>query len=146
MKKIVMLITMFLSIIAYSSGDDILGLWITEKSDSGNQIIVEMYKVDEKYYGKIKDLTIRKDEKGNNKLDTKNPKDELKTRELVGIDFVSNFTYDGEKYYEDGNIYDPTSGKTYYCYLYIQEDGSLFVKGSIDKLGLIGKKQIWVRY
>lgn len=47
---------------------------------------------------------------------------------------------------ENGKIYNPTNGKTYNSYMKLQKDGKLLVKGSIDKKGLIGKKQIWTRY
>lgn len=48
--------------------------------------------------------------------------------------------------FENGKIYNPVNGKTYNSYMKLQDDGKLLVKGSIDKKGLIGKKQIWTRY
>ncbi len=63
------------------------------------------------------------------------------------IDFVYSFEFNKEnEKYENGNIYNPENGKEYYSSMKFNEDGSLTVKGSIDKSGFLGKKQIWKRF
>ena len=80
-------------------------------------------------------------------MDLANPDENLKHRTLRGIDFVSGFNYsEKDDKYENGKIYNPENGKSYNSYMKMQKDGTLLVKGSIDKKGLIGKKQIWTRY
>lgn len=153
MKKSIMILLVFIfSNVIFSSEQDILGYWITEKSESGNQIVLEIYKTDNnKYNGVIKKLTnpihTTGEYKGKEIMDIYNTNEKLKTRKLVGIDFVYNFTYNPKNNrYENGNIYNPTDGKTYYCYMYIKENGDLYVRGSIDKSGFFGKTQTWKKY
>lgn len=143
---------MLISTLAFAKAEDVVGKWITEKADNGNQIIVEIYQgTDGKYNGKIEELTIpvytEGEFAGKEKMDLENPDENLKHRTLRGIDFVSGFDYsEKEDKFENGKIYNPTNGKTYNSYMKLQKDGKLLVKGSIDKKGLIGKKQIWTKY
>lgn len=151
MKKVILLFTI-ISSMAFGKAEEVIGKWITEKAENGNQIIVEIYETaDKKYNGKIIELTMpvytEGEFVGKEKMDLENPDENLKHRTLRGIDFVSGFSYsEKEDKFEDGKIYNPTNGKTYNSYMKLQKDGKLLVKGSIDKKGLIGKKQIWTRY
>lgn len=152
MKKIFLTMLLILGVNVFANGNDILGLWITEKASNGNQIIVEIYRTkDGKYNGKISKLTVpvytEGEYKGQEKMDLKNKNEKLRNRKLVGIDFVYSFSYNGDKKsYEGGNIYNPENGKVYYSSMQLNSDGTLSVKGSLDKGGLIGKKQTWKRY
>ncbi|WP_297597092.1 DUF2147 domain-containing protein [uncultured Cetobacterium sp.] len=151
MNKLIFFLSFFISTLSFSTENDILGKWITEKAKNGNQIIVEFYKENNLYFGKIKQLTIPIYEKGHKfegkeKLDFSNPDNSLKTRPLVGIDFVSNFTYNPDKnVFENGFIYNPENGKIYHCSISFKNINTLSVKGSIDKSGFIGSKQTWRR-
>ncbi|WP_300359334.1 DUF2147 domain-containing protein [Fusobacterium sp.] len=151
MKKIA-LIFLLASSFAFAGPEKVVGKWITEKADNGNQVIVEIYETsDKKYNGKIVELTMpvytEGEFVGKEKMDLENPDKNLRNRTLRGIDFVSGFDYsEKEDKFENGKIYNPTNGKTYNSYMKLQDDGKLLVKGSIDKKGLIGKKQIWTRY
>lgn len=152
MKKTILFLSLLLSsMLLASTPDDVLGLWITEKGDNGNQLIVEIYKTpDNLYNGRIKDMTIPiytvGEYAGQEKMDLKNKDEKLKHRKLKGIDFVYSFKYDpDDDEYEDGNIYNPENGKEYYSTMEFNKDGTLTVEGSIDKMGWFGKKQIWKR-
>jgi len=46
---------------------------------------------------------------------------------------LKNFTYVEEDKWEDGEIYDPTNGKTYSCEMELSEDGK-----ELDITGYIG--------
>ena len=152
MKKITFILMLLLSTVIFANAEDVLGKWITEKAENGNQIVVEIYRTDEgKYNGKIVKLTMptytEGEYIGQEKMDLKNPDPNLRNRILRGIDFVSGFDYvEKDDKFENGKIYVPTTGKTYNSYMKLRKDGTLLVKGSVDKAGLIGKKQIWVRY
>ena len=151
MKKIFFLFMLILTSLSFSKEEDIQGKWITEKAKNGNQIIVEFYKVNNKYFGKISQLTIPVYEKGHKlmgktKIDLANPDEKLKTRPLVGINFVSDFTYNPKNNkFEDGFIYNPENGKTYYCSISFKDKNTIIVKGSLDKSGFIGSKQTWTK-
>ena len=47
----------------------------------------------------------------------------------------------------NGTILDPTNGKLYKCNISLEFTGGdkLNVRGSLDKRGLIGRSQIWIR-
>ncbi len=151
MKKIA-LIFLLTSSFTFAGPEKVVGKWITEKADNGNQVIVEIYETsDKKYNGKIVELTMpvytEGEFVGKEKMDLENPDKNLRNRTLRGIDFVSGFDYsEKEDKFENGKIYNPTNGKIYNSYMKLQADGKLLVKGSIDKKGLIGKKQIWTKY
>ncbi|WP_068267729.1 DUF2147 domain-containing protein [Caviibacter abscessus] len=146
MKKVLLGIVLILSNILFAAKEDAFGRWVTEKSSSGNRIVVEIYEKNSKIYGRIHRLTDRFDLEGNLKKDTNNPDKEKQNRTLEGIDFVSDFTYsEKDNMYLDGTIYDPSSGKTYACYMQLQGDGTLKVRGHLKGLSFIGKTQIWKR-
>lgn len=149
MKKFIYLLSfLILTTISFSAKEDAFGTWITEPSSGGtNRIIVEVYEKNNKVYGKILQLTERFDEKGELKKDVNNPDKSKQSRTLEGIDFVSGFTYnENSGYYENGKIYNPAEGKTYSCYMLLQKDGTLYVKGHIPGFPFLGKSQIWKRH
>ena len=130
MKKILLMMAFaVISLTAYSQ--DIFGTWITESGD-GN---VEIYENNGKIYGKIVWL-----EKGPDTKDTHNPDAKIKERKLIGVNLLSGLTKKGDKY-EGGKIYDPKSGKTYKCTIWL--DGkNLKVRGI---LGIFHSTQTWKR-
>lgn len=130
MKKILLMMTFaVISLTAYSQ--DIFGTWITEAGD-GN---VEIYENNGKVFGKIVWL-----KKGADTKDTHNPDAKLKDRKLIGVNLLSGLTKKGDKY-EGGKIYDPKSGKTYKCAIWL--DGKeLKVRGI---LGIFHSTQTWKR-
>lgn len=151
MKNFILLLSLLMGTLAFGKEGDILGKWITEKADNGNQIIVQFHQENNKFYGIIDALTIPvygKNEKfaGEKKMDLANPDPKLQNRTLVGSKFVYNFTYDkDDNKFVDGSIYNPENGKTYHCSITFKDKNTIIVKGSLDKMGLIGKKQIWKR-
>lgn len=121
--------------------DDILGHWLNEDQDGK----VEIYKENGKYYGKLVWLKFPIDEEtGKPKLDKHNPDDELKKRPSKGIILMTDFEYDGDGEWDDGDIYDPKTGKTYSCYMRLESMEKLKVRGFIG-VSLIGKTTYWTR-
>ena len=43
-----------------------------------------------------------------------------------------------------GKLLDPESGNFYYGKIY-PKDGKLVLRGSVDKFGLLGRNQTWIR-
>lgn len=150
MKKIVCVaLVLFLMTLAFplyaASGDEVLGLWYTEGNDSK----VEIVRDKDEYRGKIvwleEEVYPADDpDAGQTKYDRNNPDDKLRLRPLLGLEIVWGFSYDekNEKW-EKGHIYDPESGKTYNCNMWLDEEGNLNVKGSLDKWGLVGRSTVW---
>ncbi|MEK6481140.1 DUF2147 domain-containing protein [Catalinimonas sp. 4WD22] len=119
--------------------DQILGKWYTDEKKA----IVEIYQCESAYCGKITWLS-RTNENGGAVKDTKNPDPEKRDRTIVGINILEDLEYSGDQSYEDGEIYDPESGKTYSCQLTLQDDGTLEVRGYLG-LSFIGRSTIWTR-
>lgn len=122
--------------------DDILGIWLNERKDAK----IEVYKQNGKYYGKIIWLKNDVEDDGTKpNRDDKNEDARLRNRTVIGINILKDLVWDADEgEYNDGEIYDPRSGSTYSLYGYIQDDGTLFMKGYIG-FSLIGRSTIWTR-
>ena len=120
--------------------DAIMGEWYTKDSKA----LVQVYKKDDVYNGKIVWLKEPKKEDGSEKLDTKNPDPSKQGDPIIGLNLVKGFVYKGKNKWGDGTIYDPDNGKTYSCNITLMEDNTLKVRGFIG-ISLIGRTQVWVR-
>jgi len=120
--------------------DAVVGEWYTEDSKA----LVQIYKADNVYNGKIVRLKEPKNDDGSEKLDTNNP-DELKQgNPIIGLNLVNGFVYKGKNKWAGGTIYDPDNGKTYSCKMQLKEENALKVRGFIG-VSLIGRTQMWTR-
>ncbi|GAB4301581.1 MAG: DUF2147 domain-containing protein [Marinilabiliales bacterium] len=121
--------------------DDIIGLWLTEEGKG----LVEVYKKDGTYCGKIIWLKEPNDDYGNPKKDINNPNPKLKKREVKGIEVMTGFKFNGVDKWEGGRIYDPETGNTYDGYLKLRNKNYIDLRGYIG-ISLIGRTSHWVRY
>lgn len=117
-----------------AESDAIIGEWTNSDKDA----TFEIYKKNNKYYGKILSGS------GGDSKDTKNPDESLRDRELVGLTILNNFVFEGEKTWEDGTIYDPNNGKTYSCILTLTSVNELDVRGFVG-VSLFGRTEEWTR-
>ena len=118
---------------------DVVGKW---KLSDGTAI-VEVYQDGDVYNGKIVWLKNPTEPNGGPAVDNNNPDAKLRSRQLIGLNMLSNLkAKDGE--YSGGVIYDPGNGKTYYCSMEVDGD-VLKVRGSLDKRGLLGRTMDWFR-
>ncbi len=116
--------------------DDIIGLWFNEEKTGKIQIT----KKEDQYVGTLNWVKI---EPGDNGLDDENPNPKLRTKPLVGLNILKNFTFeDGE--YSDGTIYDPKNGKTYSCIMKLESMDRLYVRGYMG-FSIIGRTTYWTR-
>lgn len=121
--------------------DDLLGIWLNEDEDAH----IEIYKENDLYFGKIIWLKFPiDDETGKPKLDKHNPDPELQKRPSLGIQLLTNFEWDEDNEWDEGEIYDPKTGKTYNCYIVMKEYDRLKIRGYIG-ISLIGKTTYWTR-
>lgn len=140
MKKIILvaaLHTFFVALI-FAQADRIAGYWLTANGDSQ----VQIYRGSNgKFYGKIVWL-----EKDQHATDDKNPDTKLRNRSILGMQLLNGFTYnEKEKEWADGTIYDPESGNTYSCFMKIENDSILKVKGYVLGMRLFSRQTIWKR-
>lgn len=116
-------------------GDAILGIWQTEHGSAKIQI----YKNGSSYDGKlvwVKDELLRSGEKGTGNAARK--------KSASGTEVLSNFSYAGDGVWEDGTVFDPRSGRSYKCKLYMNSSNRLELRAYMG-ISLIGKSQIWSR-
>ena len=131
MKKIIMMLVAVLmsTTAALAQVDKIVGEWKTIDDETGKTLsVVKIYKQNNLYYGKIIKLFAADANKKNLGLVVVKDMKEKKG-ELTG-----------------GKIYDPKSGNTYHASIkYNSKKNCLVLRGSIDKYGLIGRSQTWVK-
>lgn len=124
----------FWSLTLAQDADDIVGLWETSEKDSH----IEIYKNGNEYFGKIVML------KEPNDPETGEPITDDKGEKILNMEILKEFVFDGGEW-EDGTIYDPESGKTYYCSMELNDKGELEIRGSVDPMGWLGRTTVWTR-
>lgn len=125
----------------FSQVDKIVGRWktIDDKDGSTKSIVLIFKATNGKYYGKVEKLFKNPDKKcteceGANK-----------DKAVLGM-MVVNGMKENEGSLTGGTILDPNNGKVYRCSMtYDAKTGNLDVRGSLDKFGMIGRTQVWVR-
>ena len=139
MKKFFVCMAFVLVPLCAALAQDVVGKWKLEDGSA----IVEVYRQGEVYNGKIVWLAKPTEADGSPAVDDNNPDAKLRSRQLIGLNMLSNLKKgDGE--YAGGSIYDPGNGKTYNCSMKVEGD-VLKVRGSLDKRGLLGRTMDWFR-
>jgi uncharacterized protein (DUF2147 family) len=122
--------------------DRILGLWQNESEDK----VVEIYKKDGAYFGRIHWLKEPKNPDGTWRRDIHNNNSELRARILLGVDVFKNFRFDAKDgEWDDGEIYSEYSGNTYNAKMWLNENGELRVKGYLGFLWFLGRTNTYYR-
>lgn len=143
-KLILITLSVFMAGIALSNmlaPEEVIGTWLTQNKDGK----IEVYKKGDKYCGKLVWLGKPIDEKtGKPKLDRHNPDPKLRTRPLNGLELMYGFEYVGNNEWENGKIYDSSSGKTYSCSMKLNKKGELEVRGYFG-ISLLGRTETWTK-
>lgn len=122
------------------SADAITGIWWNAEKTAK----IQVYEQNGKYFGKIVHLETPNDESGKPKTDIKNPNEKLRSRPRKGLVILEGLKYDSNGEYEDGEIYDPESGKTYSANAKLVGKDKLDLRGYIG-FSLIGRTSTWTR-
>lgn len=125
-----------IDIYAQANPDAILGIWYNEEKDAK----IKIYKENGEFFGKI---VWHKTGEEISAYDENNPDPELRKRKKVGLVILTDFEFDDGQW-DDGEIYDPKSGKTYSCVIKLQKDGSIHVRGYIG-ISLLGRTTEWTK-
>lgn len=118
----------------------VFGHWKTIDDVTGEpKSIVHVYEENGKVYGKIIEIF---NPENRNKTCTECT-GKLKNKPLIGMVFLYNLKKDGKEY-NDGNIVDPKTGKEYSCYIELQDNNTLKVRGYVG-ISIAGRTQYWKR-
>ena len=119
---------------------DVLGKWYSLDPETGkNESIIEVYKNDNKLYGKIIKILKKEDEDKTCIECTGKDKD----KPILGMVIVRGLTRDGNEW-GNGKVLDPKNGKLYKCYITLVEKNKLKLRGYIG-FSLIGRTEYWYR-
>jgi uncharacterized protein (DUF2147 family) len=120
----------------------ILGEWKTVDDKSGEiRSLVRIYRdsTNGLYYGRIEKMYKYADAVCD-KCEGEN-----KDKPVLGLVIISEMKAEG-KLLKGGTVLDPENGKKYYVTLSIDEkSGKLILRGSLDKRGLFGRNQYWIK-
>ena len=139
MKKLFVGAILMVAPLCAALAQDVVGKWKLEDGSA----IVEVYKKDDVFNGRIVWLQNPTEADGSPAVDDKNPDSKLRSRKLIGLNMLSGLK-EGDGEYSGGSIYDPGNGKTYNCSMKVEGD-VLKVRGSLDKRGLLGRTMDWFR-
>lgn len=137
-----LLVTMVLSFSVFGQADKITGKWKTIDDKTGaEKSIVYIYKTaDGKYAGKIEKLL-----KGATETVCKECEGANQNKPITGMTIINDMVEKGGSL-GGGTILDPKSGKVYKCFIqYDDKTGNLKVRGALDKFGMLGRTQIWLK-
>lgn len=144
MKKLVILFFLGVYTLAgfAQKADKIVGIWWNEEKTSK----IKVEKQDGKYIGTIVYMIPEKYENGAPPLDDENPDESLRNRSILGLQILNGLEFDAKKEeWNDGTVYDPASGKTYDCYVWLEKDDLMKLKGFVAGIRWMGKSSEWYK-
>jgi uncharacterized protein (DUF2147 family) len=134
---------------AQGKPDKIVGYYLTYDDETGaEKSQVQIYKDPNngKYYGKI--VWLKEPLKdGKPKVDDKNPEVKYQKRAIIGLEILKGFKFDkSNEEWNDGTIYNPSSGKTYNCYINFESATKIKIRGYIGASWMgLGKTAYWTK-
>ncbi|HEY3389821.1 MAG TPA: DUF2147 domain-containing protein [Prolixibacteraceae bacterium] len=144
MKKLLLFVLLisFSPVIFAQGADDIIGIWWNEAKTSK----IKIEKKEGKYIGTVVHLIPEKYVNGVPAKDDKNPDVKLRNRSILQLQILNGLVYNsGDKEWSSGTIYDPTVGKTYECFVWLEGKDTLQLKGFVAGIRMLGRKSAWTR-
>lgn len=120
-------------------GQSIEGKWYSLDPDDQKETIIELYKKNDKLFGKV--IALLQDE-DKHKTCKKCP-DQFKDKPILGLEILRDFTYE-DQLWTNGIILIPKNGKEYQCNISIDDKGRLVIRGYIG-FSLLGRSTYWYR-
>ena len=139
----ILFVFIFINISAQNSKENLLGRWMsTDKS-----VAVNVYEEGNSFKAKVIwfDERLGSGTPMNTRRDSHNPDIKLRNRKVIGMDILENLNYNAQdKRWENGKIYDASSGRTWDTFAEIKDNGELYVRG-FWKFSWIGKSLYFKR-
>jgi uncharacterized protein (DUF2147 family) len=119
-----------------------VGLWYAE----GGAAEVEIVPCSDALCGKVVWLHSPLGEDGCDLRDENNPDLNARNRPIVGLEVLRGLKQadDERSVWTGGTIYDPTTGRTYWCNARMEGDDRLFLRGYFG-IQLLGRTTSWTR-
>jgi uncharacterized protein (DUF2147 family) len=137
MLKLSLLLFGLLSSFITKANDGIIGIWMC----SSGKAKVEIYKVQDKFFGRIINLKEPTNKYGALKSDIKNPDKKQQSKPIVGLVVLRDLLYSKEyNYWKDGSIYNPDDGRNYKCIIKLTDKDTMEVRGFVG-FACFGKTQ-----
>jgi uncharacterized protein (DUF2147 family) len=134
---------LLLATMAFGQANQVVGFWLTAEGDSQVEIT---RKSDNNYYGRIVWLKDPLNDNGRPKVDDKNPDKSKHNTPILGLELLKGFAYNSsKKEWANGTIYDPNNGKTYDCYMWLDGNNTLKIKGFVLGMRFLGRETTWTR-
>ena len=133
----------FLNAFGQTSKDDILGKWMA----SDKSVAVNVYLDGNLFRAKVIwfDEQLGSGKPMNSRVDSENPNVRLRHTKIIGMDVLEGLSYNSKSQrWENGKIYDASSGRTWDSFAEIKENGQLCVRG-YWKFKFIGKTLCFTR-
>lgn len=141
--KPIILFSLLVCPVVLPAQQEVLGKWTTidDKTNVPASIVCIYKAEDGKYYGRVERLLV----KGYEDMRCTECKGDLKDKPVAGMVILRGMEYTDGKLC-NGSVLDPESGKTYYGRIwYDSQLGKLILRGSLDKRGIFGRNQEWIR-
>ncbi len=140
MNRLIFFIIFLISIGTSAQSQSVIGKWKTIDDETGRPIsIVEVFEKNHKVYGKV--LEILNPANRNRVCEKCSGEDSNKP--ILGLTVIKGLTKVGDEYTK-GKILDPKNGKLYSCYITLENQDKLKVRGYIG-ISLFGRTQYWYR-
>ncbi len=137
-------VLIFAGLQVLAQSDRITGIWWNDEKTSKIEV-----KKDDKgvYSATIVYMIPEKYKNGQPPKDNENPDTSLRNRSILGLQIMTGLRYDSkEKEWTGGKIYDPKSGKTYDCYVWMEtSNDELHMKGYVVGIRWLGRSTVWTR-
>jgi uncharacterized protein (DUF2147 family) len=137
----ILIALMSLPSLAFSSDPEerLIGTWWNTEKDAK----IEVYRCGGKLCGKVIWLKdpIRN---GAPVKDENNSESAKKNRQIMGLEILSDFKFDGKDRWTGGQAYDPKSGKSYTSYLRLKNPKELELRGYIGS-PIFGRTVLWIK-
>lgn len=142
MKQLTLFALMCLFASTQLFAQSVLGKWKTIDDVTGKpKSIVEIYEYQGKTYGRVVKLFREPSEDQDPVCDKCT--DYRKDKKIMGMNVITGLTKSGSEW-SGGEIMDPKTGKIYKCYITLESNDKLKVRGYIG-VSLVGRTQYWYR-
>lgn len=141
---LVLISSFFLNFNAQSKADLILGNWMA----TDNSVLVNVFKSGDDYNAKVLwfDKNLGSGKPIHERRDVANPDPALRNRKIIGMEILHGLHYNEKNNsWEQGKIYDGSSGRTWDSSVTVEKDGTLKVRG-YWKFKWIGKSMSFRKY